>query len=247
MGLSIFLVSVLAFLRAGSPDAKSVSGTAAEVRDVTAYLSDIANVEDGIAKEPLPANSDRNYFERIKNPRPGNWLTHNGNLNGNRYSELKQIDRTNVGKLAVKRLFAIDHFGLEVTPLAADGAGCVDGAAAIEVPAGAQPVPGGGATRLTGANDPSTDTLFRPTGNPRPDSDDRERGGDNLYANCIPALNPNTGKKDQAVPLRRHLRVEPLASARVARMRFGTAAGSIVVVRFAVRGQERRTSISILN
>jgi PQQ-dependent dehydrogenase (methanol/ethanol family) len=53
---------------------------------------------------------------------------------------------------------------------------------------------GGGATWLTGSYDPETDTLYWPTGNPYPDSDDRTRPGDNLYTNCILALNPDTGK-----------------------------------------------------
>ncbi len=51
----------------------------------------------------------------------------------------------------------------------------------------------GGSTWLTGSYDAETDTLFWPTGNPWPDSDDRERPGDNLYTNSILALNPHTG------------------------------------------------------
>jgi PQQ-dependent dehydrogenase (methanol/ethanol family) len=52
---------------------------------------------------------------------------------------------------------------------------------------------GGGATWLTGSYDRDTDTLFWATGNPWPDSDDRERGGDNLFTNCVLALDPSTG------------------------------------------------------
>jgi PQQ-dependent dehydrogenase (methanol/ethanol family) len=51
----------------------------------------------------------------------------------------------------------------------------------------------GGSTWLTGSYDPETDTLYWPTGNPWPDSDDRDRPGDNLYTNSILALNPHTG------------------------------------------------------
>ena len=36
---------------------------------------------------------------------------------------------------------------------------------------------GGGGTWLTGSYDPETDTVYWATGNPWPDSDDRERGG----------------------------------------------------------------------
>jgi PQQ-dependent dehydrogenase (methanol/ethanol family) len=57
-----------------------------------------------------------------------------------------------------------------------------------------EPTMGGGATWLTGSYDPETDTLFWPTGNPWPDSDDRDRPGDNLYTNSILALDPATGK-----------------------------------------------------
>ena len=53
---------------------------------------------------------------------------------------------------------------------------------------------GGGATWLTGSYDTETDTLYWATGNPWPDSDDRERGGENLFTNCVLALDPATGK-----------------------------------------------------
>ena len=53
---------------------------------------------------------------------------------------------------------------------------------------------GGGATWLTGSYDVETDTLFWATGNPWPNSDDRERAGDNLYTDCVLALEPTTGK-----------------------------------------------------
>lgn len=58
---------------------------------------------------------------------------------------------------------------------------------------GKEPVDGGGATWLTGSYDPETDTLYWPTGNPFPDSDDRNRPGANLYTDCILALAPETG------------------------------------------------------
>src|SRR5438128_8422943 len=53
---------------------------------------------------------------------------------------------------------------------------------------------GGAATWLTGSYDPETDTLFWTTGNPYPNSDDRERGGDNLFTNCLLAMNASTGE-----------------------------------------------------
>ncbi len=59
---------------------------------------------------------------------------------------------------------------------------------------GAEPLFGGGATWLTGAYDAESDTLYWPTGNPYPDSMDRDRQGDNLFSDCILALNPHTGE-----------------------------------------------------
>jgi len=64
----------------------------------------------------------------------------------------------------------------------------------IETWKGSEPKLGGGATWLTGSFDPETNTLFWPTGNPFPLSDDRDRPGDNLFTNCILAVNPDTGK-----------------------------------------------------
>jgi glucose dehydrogenase len=56
-----------------------------------------------------------------------------------------------------------------------------------------EPVAGGGSTWLTGSYDAESDTLYWPTGNPWPDSNDAGRPGDNLYTNCVLALNPKTG------------------------------------------------------
>ncbi len=58
---------------------------------------------------------------------------------------------------------------------------------------GGDPQFGGGSTWLTGSYDAETDTLFWPTGNPFPDFFDKYRKGDNLYTNCILALDPATG------------------------------------------------------
>jgi PQQ-dependent dehydrogenase (methanol/ethanol family) len=294
-----------------------------ELRDLMAYLGSLTGVKPGAADAAVAGQTSavpQIDFARIQNPRPGDWLTYNGNLNGNRYSELKLINPSNVGKLAVKWIFPIDHFGLEVTPVVADGVMYVTGpnqALALDaltgrviwkysrprtagligdaslgtnrgvailgdkvfmsmdnahlialnritgslvwdvympeepqhygstvaplavkdmiiagvsggdrgirgflagykastgeriwrqwtVPMkgergsetwqGKEPVFGGGATWLTGSYDPGTDTLYWPTGNPWPDSDDRDRPGDNLFTNCILAMQPETGE-----------------------------------------------------
>jgi PQQ-dependent dehydrogenase (methanol/ethanol family) len=52
---------------------------------------------------------------------------------------------------------------------------------------------GGAATWLTGSYDAETGTLYWPTGNPYPDTDGGPRKGDNLYSNCVLALEAKTG------------------------------------------------------
>jgi PQQ-dependent dehydrogenase (methanol/ethanol family) len=59
---------------------------------------------------------------------------------------------------------------------------------------GPQPLTGGGSTWLTGSFDASSDTLYWATGNPWPDSNDSDRPGDNLYTDCVLALNAKTGE-----------------------------------------------------
>lgn len=253
-------------------------------------------------------------------PRRGDWRTYNGNNSANRYSPLKQINTTNVSSLKLKWVFPISYFGLETTPLAADGelyvtgpnqvfaldavtgkalwhysrppspgmtgdaklgtnrgvallrdkvffvtdnahllsldrsngrllwdiamapdshqhyggtiaplvvndkviagvAGADEGIRGfvaafnaatgalvwrhwtvpsrgepgIETWQGKEPVAGGGSTWLTGSYDASSGTLYWPTGNPWPDDDDRDRPGDNLYTDCVLALDARTG------------------------------------------------------
>jgi PQQ-dependent dehydrogenase (methanol/ethanol family) len=311
--------------------------TSSELQDVIAFLSRLTGVQPGAATMSREQEQRGIDFSRILKPQPGDWLTYNGNLSGNRYSELKQINTTNVNKLGVKWTFSIPlwsqfypdtpyfrenmrYFGLETVPIVADGIMYVTGPNQVfaldartgnqiwhysrprstglvsdaslgtnrgvailgdnvfmvtdnahllalnritgrpvwevvmpdepqkyggtmaplvvkdmviagvgggdwgirgfvdaykaetgervwrhwTIPAKGDPgfetwkgtavTHGGGGTWLTGSYDPETDTLFWATGNPWPNSDDRERGGDNLFTNCVLALDPATGK-----------------------------------------------------
>lgn len=53
---------------------------------------------------------------------------------------------------------------------------------------------GGAAVWNAGAYDPETNLIFFGTGNPAPDWDGRSRLGDNLYSNCVVALDADTGE-----------------------------------------------------
>jgi PQQ-dependent dehydrogenase (methanol/ethanol family) len=64
----------------------------------------------------------------------------------------------------------------------------------IETWKGSEPLGGGGSSWLTGSYDAATGTLYWATGNPWPNSDDRDRPGDNLYTDCVLALDVKTGE-----------------------------------------------------
>jgi PQQ-dependent dehydrogenase (methanol/ethanol family) len=58
---------------------------------------------------------------------------------------------------------------------------------------GKDPEFGGGSTWLTGTYDPESNTLYWPTATPYPNTDDRDRPGDNLFTECVLAMNADTG------------------------------------------------------
>jgi PQQ-dependent dehydrogenase (methanol/ethanol family) len=308
-----------------------------ELQNLMAYLGRLTGVTPGVPVSTRSPERQGPDFSRILNPEPGEWLSYNGTLSGNRYSDLTEINTANVNKLVVRWTFSIPlwkqllpdtayfvenmrYFGLETTPLVSDGimyvtgpqqafaldpltgrtiwhytrprtSGLVSdaslgsnrGMALLEdkvfmvtdnahlialnrttgrlvweavmpdepqhygstvaplvvkdmviagvsgadwgirgflsaykastgervwrfwtIPSkgelgsetwkGKEPLFGGGSTWLTGTYDSETDTLYWPTANPYPNSDDRDRPGDNLFTNCILALNPDTGK-----------------------------------------------------
>lgn len=310
-----------------------------DLQNLIAFLSRLTGVKPGATvAASLATGPDGIPFSRIVKPKADDWITYNGNISGNRYSPLTQINTSNVNKLSLKWTFSVPlwaqffpdtpyfrenmrYFGLETVPLVADGimyatgpnqafaldartgheiwhysrprstglvsdaslgtnrgvallgdkvfmvtddahllalnrvtgrlvwevimpnepqkyggtvaplivkdmviAGVSGGDWGIRgfidayragtgervwrhwtVPASGEPgsetwkgtafTLGGGATWLTGSYDPETDTLYWATGNPWPDSDDRERGGDNLFTDCVLALDPATGKR----------------------------------------------------
>jgi alcohol dehydrogenase (cytochrome c) len=53
---------------------------------------------------------------------------------------------------------------------------------------------GGGTTWMPGTYDPELNTLFWGTSNPAPDFEGSTRPGDDLYTDCVLALDPDTGK-----------------------------------------------------
>src|SRR5207247_61681 len=78
-----------------------------KLQNLIAYLTRLTGVKPGELPPDRPIGKEGIDFSRILNPKPGDWLSYIGKLNGNRYSELAQINTTNVNKLAVKWSFSI--------------------------------------------------------------------------------------------------------------------------------------------
>ena len=111
-----------AAIERGFPDSgmPAFSLPAAELAAVATYIHQL---NAGVRPPAAPAVRRVAWHD----PQPGDWLTYNGNLSANRYSELRLIDTANVSELRLQWLFPIPHFGLEVTPLEGDGVMYVTG------------------------------------------------------------------------------------------------------------------------
>jgi alcohol dehydrogenase (cytochrome c) len=84
--------------------------------DGALHLFDKATGRDVVSSAAGPS------FEEIAHPKPGEWPTYNGQLNGNRHSELKEIDTANVARLSPKWMFTIPNAQrLQVTPVVVEG------------------------------------------------------------------------------------------------------------------------------
>ncbi|HEY2008893.1 MAG TPA: PQQ-binding-like beta-propeller repeat protein [Rhizomicrobium sp.] len=100
--------------------------TADQRRDLLAYLSSLAGVEEG----PLTTASapvTQGDIDQIMKPRRGDWPSYNGGLDGNRWSGLDQINPSNVKGLQPQFVFAPGGSGLEGTPVVIGGVMYVTG------------------------------------------------------------------------------------------------------------------------
>jgi PQQ-dependent dehydrogenase (methanol/ethanol family) len=101
-------------------------GTPEQYRDLVAFLSRLGGVTIGpntAAREEVAPQS----IDQILHPKPGDWPTYSGNVDGNRYSDLTGINVRNVGDLRPAWIHSLPYFGLETTPLVIDGVMYVTG------------------------------------------------------------------------------------------------------------------------
>ena len=98
-----------------------LEASAGERQNLLAFLSRLSATNAPASAAPQDESKGIS-FEEIARPRPGEWPTYNGQLNGNRHSSLREIDTTNVARLAPKWMFTLPNARrLEVTPVVVDG------------------------------------------------------------------------------------------------------------------------------
>src|SRR5258708_2716286 len=99
-----------------------VEATADEMRDLVAYLSQLTSDPNSKATLATGEIGAGVPFADVANPKPCDSPTYDGNLSGNRFSPLKQIDTSNVEQLAPTWMFSIHdaHRTLDSTPASVD-------------------------------------------------------------------------------------------------------------------------------
>jgi PQQ-dependent dehydrogenase (methanol/ethanol family) len=104
-----------------------LKATAEETRDLIAFLARLDGAAGATgatgATGAMGATgaTGANDFAEILKPRPGDWPTYHGRLDGNRHSALAQITAANVRTLSPKWIHSVRGFDNEATPLVLDG------------------------------------------------------------------------------------------------------------------------------
>ena len=92
-----------------------------ETRDLMAFLSRLGGDAGAGSAVGATGASGAKDFDEILHPRPGDWPTYHGRLDGNRHSALAQITTSNVQRLSVQWIHSLRGFDNEMTPLVLDG------------------------------------------------------------------------------------------------------------------------------
>jgi putative heme-binding domain-containing protein len=101
-------------------------GSAEQYNNLVAYLSRLDGVPLGpnmAAHEAVPQAA----IDQVLHTNSGDWPTYSGELNGNRYSTLSEINLKNVASLRPAWIHPVPYSGLETTPLVVDGVMYVTG------------------------------------------------------------------------------------------------------------------------
>ena len=100
-----------------------VEATPVEMRNLVAYLSRLSTDPNAKAILATGELGPGVPFAEVAKPKPGSWPTYNGDMSGNRFSPLNQINTANVQGLAPQWIFPIPSAPrpLQVTPVVVDG------------------------------------------------------------------------------------------------------------------------------
>src|SRR5204863_1823907 len=99
-----------------------VEASPADLRYLVAYLARLTVDPNG--RTALPPDRESGIpFSDVAQPKAGAWPTYHGNVSGNRFSPLDQINAGNVEKLSPAWMFSIAGAprALEMTPVVVDG------------------------------------------------------------------------------------------------------------------------------
>ncbi len=119
---SVAKSQVLSVARETAPLMPPVAASDAAFRDLMAFLSRLTTARTAVTASAGGSLSGGIPFAEIVKPKAGNWPTYNGVLGGNRHSELKQIDTSNVSGLAPRWMFTYPSARRpQMTPLVVDG------------------------------------------------------------------------------------------------------------------------------
>jgi PQQ-dependent dehydrogenase (methanol/ethanol family) len=101
-----------------------VRATSEQMQNLVAYLSQLKG-ESTASSVPLPPLevSPGVTFAEIAHPKEGEWPSYNGDMGGNRFSPLKEINTSNLSQLAPRWMWTMPgaRRGLEDTPQVIDG------------------------------------------------------------------------------------------------------------------------------
>ena len=100
-----------------------VQATPSQMQNLVAYLSQLkGDVDTSIPLPPLDLGPGVSFADVI-HPKDGEWPSYNGDIGGNRFSPLTEINPSNASKLAPRWTFTLPgtHRALEDTPQVVDG------------------------------------------------------------------------------------------------------------------------------
>lgn len=110
--------------RETQPLMPKVQGTPDEIQNLVAYLSQLRGQATG-SSTPLPSLELGKGvdFAQVVHPKEGEWPSYNGEIGGNRFSRLTEINTSNISQLAPRWMWTMPgaRRALEDTPQVVDG------------------------------------------------------------------------------------------------------------------------------